>query len=68
MGNELLQLLVTIRKVLNTPYITLNDDAYFVFDAREAFEEIKSGGNNLQPEDFYSAYTSEKIYYIAKVN
>ena len=68
MDNELLQLLVTIRKVLNAPYITLNDDAYFVFDAREAFEEIESGGNNLEPEDFYCTYTNEKIYYIAKVN
>ena len=35
---EFLKLLVEIRSVLATPYITLNDEAYFVFNAKEAFE------------------------------
>ena len=64
---EFLKLLVEIRSVLATPYITLNDEAYFVFNAKEAFEELTSEEAFLKPKDFTRIVVGEVSYYIARV-
>ena len=64
---EFLKLLVEIRSVLATPYISLNDEAYLVFNAKEAFEEVTGEEAFLKPKDFTRIVVAETSYYIARV-
>lgn len=64
---EFLKLLVEIRSVLGTPYISLNDEAFFVLNAKEAFQEVTDELSFLKPNDFTRIVVGEISYYIARV-
>ena len=65
LGNELVELLVEARRVLGTPYITINDRAFYVMLAYEAFNTVKNG--ELAAEDFERHQLAKNIFYIAEV-
>ena len=65
---EFLEILINLRNILNTPYISINEDLnFFVFNAKEAFEEITSEETFLKPKDFTRIIVGETSYYIARV-
>ena len=62
---ELAELLVHARKVLGTPYITINDRSFYVMLGYEAFKCTQEG--ELKAEDFKSFRIKGNLFYIAEV-
>lgn len=62
---ELVELVVHAKKVLGTPYITINDRSFYVMLPYEAFEAVKAG--DLTAEDFEKFKVAKNIFYIAEV-
>lgn len=65
MEREYVELLIEARRVLGTPYITINDRSFYVMLPYEAFEAVKAG--DLAAEDFESFKVAKNIFYIAEV-
>lgn len=65
MDRELAELLVHAKRVLGTPYITINDRSFYVMLPYEAFEAVKAG--DLTPEDFERHNVVGISFYIAEV-
>lgn len=64
---ELLDLLVRARKVYNTPFITINDEGFYVFTYEEATQELIYN-TNLKIKYFNSHVMDGTSYYILKAN
>ena len=62
---ELAELLVHAKRVLGTPYITINDRSFYVMLPYEAFEAVKAG--DLTAEDFKRYNVVGISFYIAEV-
>lgn len=62
---ELVELVVHAKKVLGTPYITINDRSFYVMLPYEAFEAVKAG--DLTAEDFEKHDVVGISFYIAEV-
>lgn len=62
---EMVELLVEARRVLGTPYITINDRSFYVMLAYEAFKTVQE--NDLDAEDFERFKLGKNIFYIAEV-
>lgn len=65
MDRELVELLVHAKRVLGTPYITINDRSFYVMLPYEAFEAVKVG--DLTAEDFERHNVVGISFYIAEV-
>ena len=65
MEREYVELLIEARRVLGTPYITINDRSFYVMLAYEAFNTVQAG--DLVAEDFEKFKTAKNIFYIAEV-
>lgn len=65
MEREYAELLVNAKRVLGTPYVTINDRSFYVMLPHEAFEAVKSG--DLTAEDFEKFNISGMNFYIAEV-
>ena len=65
MDRELVELLVHAKRVLGTPYITINDRSFYVMLPYEAFEAVKAG--DLTAEDFERYNVVGNNFYIAEV-
>ena len=65
MDRELVELLVHAKRVLGTPYITINDRSFYVMLPYEAFEAVKAG--DLTAEDFERYNVVGIGFYIAEV-
>ena len=65
MDRELAELLVHAKRVLGTPYITINDRSFYVMLPYEAFEAVKAG--DLTAEDFERHSVVGNSFYIAEV-
>ena len=65
MDRELVELLVHAKRVLGTPYITINDRSFYVMLPYEAFEAVKAG--DLTAEDFERHGVVGISFYIAEV-
>ena len=65
MDRELVELLVHAKRVLGTPYITINDRSFYVMLPYEAFEAVKTG--DLTAEDFERYSVVGNNFYIAEV-
>ena len=65
MDRELVELLVHAKRVLGTPYITINDRSFYVMLPYEAFEAVKAG--DLTAEDFERHSVVGNSFYIAEV-
>ena len=65
MDRELVELLVHAKRVLGTPYITINDRSFYVMLPYEAFEAVKTG--DLTAEDFERHNVVGISFYIAEV-
>ena len=65
MDRELAELLVHAKRVLGTPYITINDRSFYVMLPYEAFEAVKAG--DLTAEDFERYNVVGISFYIAEV-
>ena len=66
MEREYAELLVEARRVIGTPYITINDRSFYVMLAYEAFEVVQA--HELFAEDFESFKINGNIFYIAEVS
>lgn len=62
---ELAVLLVETRRVMGTPFITINDRGFYVMLPYEALGVVETG--ELQAEDFESFRIGGNIFYIAEV-
>ena len=65
MEREYVELLIEARRVLGTPYITINDRSFYVMLPYEAFDTVQTG--ELVAEDFERVKTGKNIFYIAEV-
>ena len=65
MEREYVELLIEARRVLGTPYITINDRSFYVMLPYEAFEAVKTG--DLTAEDFEKHDVVGISFYIAEV-
>ena len=65
MEREYVELLIEARRVLGTPYITINDRSFYVMLAYEAFNAVQTG--DLVAEDFERFKIAKNIFYIAEV-
>ena len=65
MEREYIELLIEARRVLGTPYITINDRSFYVMLPHEAFNSVQAG--DLIAEDFESFKAFGNIFYIAEV-
>lgn len=65
MEREYVELLIEARRVLGTPYITINDRSFYVMLPYEAFDTVQAG--ELVAEDFKKVKTPKNIFYIAEV-
>jgi hypothetical protein len=65
MERELVELVVHAKRVLGTPYITINDRSFYVMLPYEAFAAVKAG--DLTPEDFEKHNIVGNSFYIAEV-
>jgi hypothetical protein len=65
MERELVELVVHAKRVLGTPYITINDRSFYVMLPYEAFEAVKAG--DLTAEDFEKHNVVGNSFYIAEV-
>ena len=65
MERELVELVVHAKKVLGTPYITINDRSFYVMLPYEAFEAVKAG--DLTAKDFEKHNVVGISFYIAEV-
>lgn len=65
MESEYVELLIEARRVLGTPYITINDRSFYVMLPYEAFNTVQAG--ELVAEDFEKVETPKNIFYIAEV-
>lgn len=65
MERELVELVVHAKRVLGTPYITINDRSFYVMLPYEAFEAVKAG--DLAPDDFEKHNVVGNSFYIAEV-
>lgn len=65
MEREYVELLIEARRVLGTPYITINDRSFYVMLPYEAFDTVQAG--ELVAEDFEKIKTPKNIFYIAEV-
>lgn len=65
MEREYVELLIEARRVLGTPYITINDRSFYVMLPYEAFDTVQEG--ELVAEDFEKVKTPKNIFYIAEV-
>lgn len=65
MERELAELLVLARRVLGTPYITINDRSFYVMLGHEAFEATQAG--DLQAERFIVFKFEGNTFYIGEV-
>lgn len=64
---ELLDLLVRARKVYGTPFITINDEGYYVFTYEEAIKDL-THDVTLRVKYFNCYEMDGTSYYILKVN
>jgi hypothetical protein len=65
MEREYIELLIEARRVLGTPYITINDRSFYVMLPYEAFNTVQAG--DLTAEDFEKFKMEKNIFYIAEV-
>lgn len=65
MEREYVELLIEARRVLGTPYITINDRSFYVMLPHEAFNTVQAG--DLVAEDFERFKVAKNIFYIAEV-
>ena len=65
MEREYVELLIEARRVLGTPYITINDRSFYVMLPYEAFEAVKA--RDLTAEDCEKFKIAKNIFYIAEV-
>lgn len=65
MERELVELVVHAKRVLGTPYITINDRSFYVMLPHEAFEAVKAG--DLTAEDFERYDVVGLSFYVAEV-
>ena len=65
MEREYVELLIEARRVLGTPYITINDRSFYVMLPYEAFNTVQAG--DLTAEDFEKHNVVGISFYIAEV-
>ena len=65
MSRELAELLVHAKRVLGTPFITINDRGFYVMLPCEALGVVEAG--ELQAEDFELFKIGGNVFYIAEV-
>ena len=65
MSRELAELLVHAKRVLGTPYITINDRSFYVMLPYEAFQIVQEG--ERRAEDFERFNINGNVFYITEV-
>ena len=65
MSRELAELLVHAKRVLGTPYITINDRSFYVMLPYEAFQIVQEG--ERRAEDFERFSINGNVFYITEV-
>lgn len=65
MERELVELVVHAKKVLGTPYITINDRSFYVMLGYEAFQIVQEGEKVAEDFEKFSVYGN--TFYITEV-
>lgn len=65
MERELVELVVHAKKVLGTPYITINDRSFYVMLGYEAFQIVQEGEKTAEDFERFSIYGN--TFYITEV-
>ena len=65
MEREYVELLIEARRVLGTPYITINDRSFYVMLGYEAFQIVQEGEKVAEDFERFSVYGN--IFYITEV-
>ena len=65
MERELAELLVHAKRVLGTPYITINDRSFYVMLPYEAFQIVQEGEKVAEDFERFSIYGN--TFYITEV-